>query len=492
MIDRRALLAGGTAATAGVMRTDARTEDRPVRTVSVRDFGARGDGQSDDTDAFNRACRASEPWSDELCYAVRIPSGRYRLKGTVFIRKGQSLLGDGHASYVDARNATGSTFILGRRASGENGGRGTPDPGGAPVRLSGIRSMGGSPTRGFIETDAQGFTISDLFLTAVGVGIEISGPLGGVASDGIVRDVVIDQCLQGLLIGRAQNLNIGSVNIYRPRFAVTIGDGAHDIILSALSVAYTEKVALTLSGARIANILVADSMFVSNGQHEGFVANMLVRIGEGDALFSGCTFRNWPGAAIVQEGTGDAALDFAGCVFDGARSSADYDWSKSNSVLTASASRFSFQGCTFRNIRGPLARFDTGPAELRLTGGMVEDCAENRLMMAADFGGRIGIRDVAGFAPVQAGQGQAVTTLPLWPGAGPWKLTVRLGGSETFAEEAVIHIQDRTAVRVGGWRTASDRQMQFAIANDAGRPVLRAAVRSANPDRARFSAETTG
>lgn len=491
MIDRRALFGavgvGGAGAIATtVLQNGAAAAERPLRTVSVRDFGAVGDGHTDDTAAFNRACQADAAWSDALCHAVHVPSGRYRLDGTVFVRKGQTLFGDGHASYVDARRASASTFVLGRRAGA---GRGSPDPGGAPVRLSGLHAMGGSPSHGFVATDAQGFSIADLFLTAVGIGIELAGNEGTIASDGIVRDIFIDQCLQGILIGRAQNLTIGSVNIYRPRFAVTIGDGAHDVILSSISIAYAEKVALTLSGS-VANILIADSMVVSNAQHEDFIANVLLRVREGDVLFNGCTFRNWPGTCIRQDTPGELTADFHGCVFDGSHTSRDYDWSKRSEVLAAaSAGRFSFQGCAFRTIRGPLARLPAGRAGLTLTGGGVEASDPRRLVIDPRCTGAVSVRNVAGFAPLRTGPGQAGTLLPILPGNAPWKIAVHLP-AEGVTDEAVVQVRDGTAVRAGGGQSAPAGALRLGMAQAEGGPALQATVSTARPEEARFSAET--
>lgn len=493
MIDRRALLGTVGLSGAGVVAASAiqKTANGPgvsVRTVNVRDFGAVGDGRTDDTAAFNRACQAEAEWSEGLCHAIHVPTGRYRLDGTVFVRKGQTLFGDGHATYIDARKARTSTFIMGRRGPS---GRGTPDPGGAPVRLCGLHAMGGSPSHGFVATDAQGFSIADLFLTAVGIGIELAGSTDTIASDGIVSDIFIDQCLQGILIGKAQNITVNAVNIYRPKFAVTIGDGAHDIILSALSIVYTEKVALTLSGS-IANILIAHSTIVSNGQHEDFIANVLLRVPTGDVLFNGCTFRNWPGTAIVQDSPGNLAADFHGCVFDGSQSSKDYDWSKASEVLsTSSAGRFSFQGCAFRNIRGAIARLPAGRARLTLTGGTMEESDERRLAVDPRFTGTIAIGDVAGFAPLRVGSGQVGTLLPLWPGTGPWRITVRLPRDDV-AEEAIVHVRDTTATRVSGWRTTPDRGLRFAVVDTPFGPRLQAMIATSRPEGAVFTAETLG
>ena len=46
-------------------------------TISVKDFGAVGDGTTDDTTAFSSAWSASNP------KAVLVPAGNYKITGTV-------------------------------------------------------------------------------------------------------------------------------------------------------------------------------------------------------------------------------------------------------------------------------------------------------------------------------------------------------------------------------------------------------------------------
>lgn len=65
--------------------------DLPVR-ANVRDFGARGDGQTDDTPAFLKAIAAT---SDG---ALLVPAGRYRITGVLKISKSRfALRGEGAA-----------------------------------------------------------------------------------------------------------------------------------------------------------------------------------------------------------------------------------------------------------------------------------------------------------------------------------------------------------------------------------------------------------
>ncbi len=70
------------------------TEARLRERLSVRDFGAAGDGSTDDTTAFRDALANAQ--------AVFVPPGSYRLTGTIDIGHGQRLDGAGEASELVA------------------------------------------------------------------------------------------------------------------------------------------------------------------------------------------------------------------------------------------------------------------------------------------------------------------------------------------------------------------------------------------------------
>ena len=74
-----------------------------AETVSVRDFGAVGDGIADDTAAFQTALDQHS--------AVHVPPGIYRLDGEVQVRPRRRLTGAGRdATVIDARAARAFTF----------------------------------------------------------------------------------------------------------------------------------------------------------------------------------------------------------------------------------------------------------------------------------------------------------------------------------------------------------------------------------------------
>ena len=82
---------------------------RPIReklgdSVSVKDFGAVGDGTVDDTQALQAALGAAR--------AVHVPEGTYRLTGTLSLGYGQTLAGAGQSSILKATNGAADVVHL--------------------------------------------------------------------------------------------------------------------------------------------------------------------------------------------------------------------------------------------------------------------------------------------------------------------------------------------------------------------------------------------
>ena len=72
----------------------------PKRSLNLLDFGAKGDGMSDDSVAFKKALRKLRP-TDELV----VPPGRYRLTQTVRLPPRTTIRGDGWPIFLVARPA---------------------------------------------------------------------------------------------------------------------------------------------------------------------------------------------------------------------------------------------------------------------------------------------------------------------------------------------------------------------------------------------------
>lgn len=77
-------------------------------TVSVKDFGAKGDGVTDDTAAINNAIASVATYGG----VVHLPAGQYKTTSTITLTSGVSLVGDGQIKGSSA-SREGVTSILG-------------------------------------------------------------------------------------------------------------------------------------------------------------------------------------------------------------------------------------------------------------------------------------------------------------------------------------------------------------------------------------------
>lgn len=419
---RRTLLGASGAALAASSSSDwSGAASAPQRyDVNVRHFGAVGDGSTDDTAAFNRATDAAAPWSPALERRIIVPPGRYRLTGTVYVRKGQDVAGSGYATQIDARGVAQSTFVLGRAQGTEE-----DDPGGSPVRLHGFRALGSAPRAPFILVRALGFSIEDLFLTAMGTAILVRGV------DGVISNVIIDQALNGIVFDRAQNVIVSGLYTYLANYALTFLSDCADIQIANAVIAYNRHAGVLFAeqAQRLRGLGFSGCSFLQNEQFKTFSGFVQARATSMDAMFTGCSFRNWPGFAIEQGAGHDVILSFSGCVFDGRRTNETYNQSDTAAVLTTGVGgRYRFTGCEFRNLSGPIGRLRPLASELAVEGGGAIACRQPLFVIeAADP--PLSVRGLAGMAQ-QVGSAQDPRfALPSWPGAS-WRLTGRCTGRD--------------------------------------------------------------
>ena len=71
-----------------------------VVAYNVKDFGAKGDGKTDDTNAFQSALYAAEKLDGGTVYA---PAGNYKIEGRLYIPGAVTLLGDWHTPGSDGK-----------------------------------------------------------------------------------------------------------------------------------------------------------------------------------------------------------------------------------------------------------------------------------------------------------------------------------------------------------------------------------------------------
>ncbi len=182
------------------------TAERVTSEASVRDFGASGDGSTDDTEAFQSAV-------DSGIGSIRIPAGRYRLTHPVEIdlsRNGPvSLSGDGTAKIIMA--GAGPAF----RVVGTHGGTAAPHTvqpnvwdGQRTPCLDGIEVEGAHP-------EADGFELSGT-MQPILTRLSVRNARHGIVLTNRNRNVVIAHCHLydnhgvGLLLDK---LNLHQVNV---------------------------------------------------------------------------------------------------------------------------------------------------------------------------------------------------------------------------------------------------------------------------------------
>ena len=91
---------------AGTGAVPATVQTKLRETVSVKDFGAVGDGVADDTAAINSAIEAQQTNGG----AVRIPAGTYKISSTITLRRNVPFIGDGSTSVTF--EYSGSSFAM--------------------------------------------------------------------------------------------------------------------------------------------------------------------------------------------------------------------------------------------------------------------------------------------------------------------------------------------------------------------------------------------
>jgi hypothetical protein len=440
MVDRRTVLAMAAALNATEPQQQNNPPAGPVRRVNVRDFGAKGDGRTDDTAAFNRATSAAEPWGTHLEAAILVPAGTYRIAGTVYLRKGQSLIGEGHSSQIDARGVTEPTFVMGASSRDRRSGQ---DPGGSPVRIEGLRTLGGSPSCGLIYTNVAGFSVNKLFMTACGIGIEIEG------NDGILSDIYIDQCLNGIVLRNAQSIVITNSIWYSANYAVSIGSNVRALSLSNSVFSFTRYASINFEdGARDAKACVFDGcIFISNEQYDTFIGHVHSRASSTEALFSSCVFRNWPRNVINHASGTKLSLWFVGCEFDGSPAAADHQPSVSSAgISTGVAGDYRFDSCTFRRLAGPLATVGSALGRLAFKGGGFSEGRASFTATDAVTPGAIEVRNFDGLARVDARSDACIISLPNVPGADiRLRLTGRLTPTGPFVWDGIVSARDQPA-----------------------------------------------
>jgi len=313
-------------------------------------YGADPTGAKDSTAAFNAATFHDLEYSLEgLLNDIVVPSGTFKLDGTVYVRKGQRLHGAYAATRIICNNSgKGPTFKLGWRF---NGTRAEPDPGGQPLSLESLFLLGG-PTAGCIDcTRVAGAVLKDLFISASALAMRIDA-----SADLNVENVIFDQGQVGIDIVGSENCQFSLLKFYLLNYDVSVGAGAVDCQWSNCHSEYNRYSSILFAerAEGIRDLKFTDWQFVYNptsrAHYTTFAGAIHNRAPEVDARFDGCAFSNMPGYAYVHGTATGSRLRFSNCVFDGNRTSSTYSRSTAAGALAIQDEAVSLDACTFRDL----------------------------------------------------------------------------------------------------------------------------------------------
>lgn len=348
--------------------------------VSVKDFGAVGDGVTDDTAAFNLATQAAYAWTGGMTAEafenapyreIYIPAGRYRIDGKVYVRKSQHLRGAGAGSTflifqntTESENLNTGGIVLGRDSAG------VVDPTGLAPMLSDFICSGGQPA---IEGSVNGVVLRSLFVSSPVIGIDIGG------TDWVITNCIMDSGSVLIRGTNAGNVSISNSIFYLGNQQIYLNGGCADWTVSNCEFNYPRTQAVLVQGGDNRNINFSGCSFMMNGQypeHLGFINN---NTGSGDSLyFNGCSFRN--GYGPVLRSSQDSYFRFSGCVADGitTRPTLYNQGSTMWGVQLSGLAKVDIDGCAFKNLYGR-ALVVAGANTLNVTASRFENCANGVL-----------------------------------------------------------------------------------------------------------------
>ena len=385
---RRKLLAMGTAAgLAGFLAAPMSAQDNRESSVAneanVTNFGARGDGVSDDTAAFQRALDSVHSARGGLVYA---PPGRYLFRGVLNIPDGVTLRGSFHCvpSHTGIRDH-------GQRQPGDDGtaflataGRGKED--GEPFITLNTNSSVAGMTIFYPEQVADAVPVAYPWTIAMrgknpaAFDLELLNPYQGIDASRNERHNIRNICGQPLRrgiwvdaiydIGRIENVHfnpwwIGHGPVYEWQMqngeAFIFGRADWEYVLNTFCFGYRVGYKFVHTGTGECNgnflgigaddcnraVLVEQSapyaLLITNGEFTSFHGDdpTMVEVqgsNTGVVRFSNSAF--WGPCHQIAKIAGRGTVGFSDCTF--------VEWHKDRAAIQASAGTVLIRGCEFR------------------------------------------------------------------------------------------------------------------------------------------------
>jgi hypothetical protein len=317
--------------------------------VSVKDFGAVGDGVADDTAAFRAACYSLVPVTAAIANrAIYVPPGKYKITDTVYIHAGNVLFGSGMSTYIDASGfplaGTAPVFKLGWWLNGSTPTQDTA-VGDLPPEIYGMFVLGGPGGGGaVVDLTFPGGIIHDMWFSAPGTAINLAG--------GNVFDCLIDGGLTGITVNGA-NQRIDNVQFFNPNYGISLNGVCADTSIQGCTFEYCQYEAISVNGAGCDGVKIVGCNFFYNVQYATISGAIRLRNNNQTVNVESCQFTNMKGPAIILEQTGtNKKLHVQACVFNGEKSLAAYAQSTTSAGVYVQSGRAVIQSSRFISLRG--------------------------------------------------------------------------------------------------------------------------------------------
>lgn len=173
-------------------------EARLSQVISVKDFGAMGDGTTDDTQAFKDALVAAKDYTNIKQLCVFVPAGQYKITDTLALDSNVMLFGAGH--YASRLLGSGTTL--------QNKGVLWTGSGASDTRYNCViqnLQISNTATDGigiFLE-NAYDYRVDNVIVNDASIGVKIYGGSATGSYYNVLRSVVCGACTTGFLIDSA-------------------------------------------------------------------------------------------------------------------------------------------------------------------------------------------------------------------------------------------------------------------------------------------------
>lgn len=321
--------------------------------VNAKDFGAKGDGTTDDTAALLAACLSTGVYDQTTMQrTVTLPAGTYVISAPIYVRAGTIVRGAGTTLTKISATHSGAAFVLGGSSSGS-------DSSGNVCGVSDLWIASSTVSSGIDATFQSGWFARNLWLTAP-VGILAGG------TDGLIQGCTGDIGLgSGIMLDvTGSQIRIANCESYGGSYGVRLRATASNVVVSGCAFNYAKFASILFaSGSTLTGVTITGSQFVTStnsSYYDSTNTHLLIQGTLQMLTVTGCLFRSARAYSIRCDTTAQATSDHL-------ISANQFQDDNGNSISYAVASSVYIRGNVFRNcLSNPIVL--VGVTRSRITG----------------------------------------------------------------------------------------------------------------------------